>query len=711
MSYLYKNLIISPISRYIGLNDIDYEMMPMMEAAPMMRKAMRNRVFDDIPRPAPMAPQRVGAMSVEVEKPTEETEISSESNSKDEFIAERVNFKQTQLFTEFVVASHGQYKGSFKLSDVITKFRFSVDAVSPSGVYGSLIDSLSSIKDFYIESNVPFFLTSQDKINVPVVIHNNKNEDLTVNLAVSTTLKNNELDAVLVETSIAVSKKSTKSVILKLNAKKQTAGEFKIKVEAKSATGSDSFVKASKIIGRGFPVTKTQSGFIGTQGEDFKSDTFLKVSLPSTFEEGTLEVKAKIFTSQLSHIYEALERLIQDPYGCFEQTSSTTYPLVMALILMKNLPEKNDKVTQMMIDGKQKLQKGYERLLTFETSTGGYEWFGSSPGHEALTAYGLMQFNEMKEVLSSVDQTMIDRVTKWILDKRDGQGSFKMSQHGLDSFGSPPPQLSDAYILWVLTSVGQNAGLEKEIKAVIEKAKASGDSYLNALVANILYNVGRTEEARSISRILKSQQDANTGEVQRKETSITRSSGSSLNIETTALSILAWMKDSSGEFSSSVQLGINYIVASIKDGKYGSTQGTILSLKVLVEYLKNSKLDGKGTFDLLIDGYSIKSYKFDNTTNTSTLGKQLLCLIYRLYNWCKQLHQRPYVLLYKTKQSRNKDIFEQLRRRSEKIQAVLLYWHPLQRLDSEVEPWLASENDSDCFKRFWRSKGRRHHHV
>ena len=274
----------------------------------------------------------------------------------------------------------------------------------------------------------------------------------------------------------------------------------------------------------------------------------------------------------------------------------------------------------MMIEGKQKLQKGYERLLTFETSTGGYEWFGSSPGHEALTAYGLMQFNEMKEVLANVDQTMIDRVTKWILEKRDGNKSFKMSQHGLDSFGSPPPSLSDAYILWVLTSVGQNAGLEKEIKSVIEKAKASGDSYLNALVANILYNVGRTDEAREISRILKNHQDKKTGEVERKETSITRSSGSSLNIETTALSILAWMKDTSGEFSSSVELGVNYIVSNIKDGKYGSTQSTILSLKVLVEFLKNSKLNGKGTFKLTIDGESVKSYDFDNSTDTSTLG-------------------------------------------------------------------------------------------
>ena len=89
------------------------------------------------------------------------------------------------------------------------------------------------------------------------------------------------------------------------------------------------------------------------------------------------------------------------------------------------------------------------------------------------------------------------------MDKRDGKGHFKISTHALDSFGSPPPDISDAYILWVLTSIGNGAGLEKDIKMVIEKEKkASGDLYLNALVANILYNVGKVEDARKIARIL-----------------------------------------------------------------------------------------------------------------------------------------------------------------------------------------------------------------
>lgn len=74
----------------------------------------------------------------------------------------------------------------------------------------------------------------------------------------------------------------------------------------------------------------------------------------------------------------------------------------MGLTMLKSLPSKTAKVTKMIFDMEEKLIKGYNHLLTFEAKSGGYEWFGESPGHEALSAYGLMQFFEMSEVLSKV---------------------------------------------------------------------------------------------------------------------------------------------------------------------------------------------------------------------------------------------------------------------------------------------------------------------
>ena len=89
--------------------------------------------------------------------------------------------------------------------------------------------------------------------------------------------------------------------------------------------------------------------------------------------------------------------------------SATTYPLVMALNLFESTTNLSSEEEEVLRDGKAKLHDGYKKLLHYETSKGGYEWFGQNPGHEALTAYGIMQFFEMRSHLADVDNAMINR--------------------------------------------------------------------------------------------------------------------------------------------------------------------------------------------------------------------------------------------------------------------------------------------------------------
>lgn len=45
------------------------------------------------------------------------------------------------------------------------------------------------------------------------------------------------------------------------------------------------------------------------------------------------------------------------------------------------------------------LGKGLQKLRGYEVNgSGGYEWFGHAPAHEAMTAYGLMEFVDMAQV-------------------------------------------------------------------------------------------------------------------------------------------------------------------------------------------------------------------------------------------------------------------------------------------------------------------------
>ena len=82
------------------------------------------------------------------------------------------------------------------------------------------------------------------------------------------------------------------------------------------------------------------------------------------------------------------------------------------------------KVGEMQDKIQKKLKAGYQKLAGFETSTKGYEWFGSAPGHEALTSYGISQFSEMKALnLSFVDDQMISRSAQWLMSRRKNDSS------------------------------------------------------------------------------------------------------------------------------------------------------------------------------------------------------------------------------------------------------------------------------------------------
>ena len=90
-----------------------------------------------------------------------------------------------------------------------------------------------------------------------------------------------------------------------------------------------------------------------------------------------------------------MDSILRMPGGCFEQTSSSTYPNVLALDYMKRTKKLTPEV-HAKAEGY--IANGYQRLLTFEVPGGGFSWFGQAPANKILTAYGLMEFSDMSKV-------------------------------------------------------------------------------------------------------------------------------------------------------------------------------------------------------------------------------------------------------------------------------------------------------------------------
>ncbi len=502
---------------------------------------------------------------------------------------DRVDFAETLYWAAGIRtnARTGSASVEFDLSDSVTTFRVSADAFGNNGALGTGRASIESKEPFYIEPKMPQELTAGDIVNLPVALINSTDKNIEkVNMVVT----GEGLDILQPEpSSLQANERGRQFVTIRT----KKPGTYTLTISAAAGIYADKVTRTIVVKPSGFPVELAGGGLIEA-GSGFR--TVLKI--PDNVVNGSLKAELTVYTSPLASMEEALNALLRSPYGCFEQTSSTTYPLVMAqeyFISHKGVdPEKIKKASTL-------LEKGYKRLIGFESKDKGYEWFGGNPAHEALTAYGLMEFTDMAKLMP-VDELMLANTRQWLLNRRDGKGGFRRNERAIDGFGRAPQMITDAYIIWALLESGENPqNLQREIEMVREKAESEKDAYFMALAANIIYLAGDKTLGDKLAQKLVDNVDKD-GAVAGAETSITRSGGESLRVETTSLAILAWLKNDN-KFAASVEKSVKWLFEVCKAGRFGSTQSTILALKAINAYDKaRSKPKAAGSLQLYIDG-------------------------------------------------------------------------------------------------------------
>ena len=503
---------------------------------------------------------------------------------------DRTDFTET-LYWNAGVRTHprnGTAEVSFSLSDSVTTFRVRADAFAGNGALGCGEAEIESKEPFYISPKLPVSVVSGDRVLMPVALVNSTDQ---VFDNVGVIFRSEELtpDSRVQSNPLAPGERGR--TVVGFVADKP--GRAKLTVNAAAGGYADSVTRELTILPRGFPVHLTASGLVGP--EKGYGGTF--VVAPDILP-GSLAAAVKVYPSPLANMEEALNALLRQPHGCFEQTSSTNYPLVMAqLYFTSHTGIPADKVGE----ATRLLEQGYKKLVGFECPEEGYEWFGGDPGHEALTAYGLMQFSEMAKVMP-VDSDMLTRTRNWLLSRRDGAGGFMRNEKALDSFGRAPAPLTNLYILWSLLESGEKPEtLTKEIEAARAQLAETKDPYILALGMNVMYLAADLAAARRAADSLAKMQDG-SGALGGAETSITRSGGESLTLETTALAVIGWLR-AGNEYAGAVEAAMSWLFEQCKSGRFGSTQSTILALKAINAYdAARARPKAPGEVRLLVDG-------------------------------------------------------------------------------------------------------------
>jgi uncharacterized protein YfaS (alpha-2-macroglobulin family) len=493
----------------------------------------------------------------------------------------REQFPETLLWRpEVITDDQGHASLEVDLADSITTWRLSASAVAADGRLGAAQAPIVVFQPFFVDLNLPVALTRGDEVAVPVVIYNYLDKPQTVELTLETAPWFERLDETVKRVALAAGE--VRSISYRLRVTK--AGRHELQVAARSSGAADAIKKQVEVVPDGQRVEQAYNGTLGLPAD-------IVLSIPDQAIEGSVQATLKLYPSTFSQLVEGLDAIFQRPYGCFEQTSSTTYPNVLALDYLRRT---NKRVPEVEARAQQYIHLGYQRLLSFEVPGGGFDWFGNPPANRTLTAYGLMEFTDMAKV-HDVDPRLIERTRGWLLSQRDADGAWPPESHRMHD--DPARRTQDelarlsttAYIAWaVFDREGGYLARPTLDYLLSHQAADVNDPYVLALVSNALIALEPTGSSAKpylvrLDALKSTSQESKHVWWEQPAGARTTfyGSGRAGNIETTALAVLAMIH--SGQYPETARGALAWLIEQ-KDasGTWRSTQATVLALKALI---------------------------------------------------------------------------------------------------------------------------------
>jgi uncharacterized protein YfaS (alpha-2-macroglobulin family) len=492
------------------------------------------------------------------------------------------------------------------MADSITTWRLTALASSQDGRLGYATRRVRVFQDFFVDVDLPVALTQGDEISIPVGVFNYLSAPQEVRIEVEREPWFELLDEP--EQTLVIDANDIEVVYFPIRVLK--FGRQGFQVTAWGETLSDAIRREVNVSPDGQEHRLTDSGWL-------RQDQEIALHIPPQASPGTAHVEVKVYPGVMAQAIEGLEKILRMPNGCFEQTTSTTYPNLLVLDYMQRT---GDASPEVQMQAERFVGAGYQRLLTFEVPGGGFSLFGRPPARPFLTAYGLMEFHDMANVYP-VDENLIARTAQWLLAQQQADGTWADSGNSEHwHIASKVP--TTAYITWALIEVGygNTPQVQNAIAYLRESVPEIRDAYSLALVANAL--VSDDGDSSTIQEILDrlyemrvepEDEDEDTTAIYwlADAPSLMGTAGTSSSLETTALVAIAFVR--AAAYPDAVNGALAYLIQG-KDswGTWQTTQATVLSLKALLLASEGMrKADGPATVYVSLNGEQTQQIAID----------------------------------------------------------------------------------------------------
>ncbi|MDR6460384.1 TonB-dependent SusC/RagA subfamily outer membrane receptor [Chryseobacterium vietnamense] len=479
---------------------------------------------------------------------------------------------------------NGKAKVEFYNSDANSTFRIMTEGIAATGLVGRDETTYAAQSLISIDTKIPQYLTRTDQMIIPVVIKNNSPETrkMTMDVIVPNHVK-------LISSDSLITLKPLESGRLFVRIQTDEVVNSNIQFTIKSGEFRETMILPFKVEEKGF---LHQFSMINNKTED------LKINIPE-YINGSLYSSYYVFESTALKMFEDIEQLKKEPYGCFEQLSSTVYPNIFILDYLKS-NKKIDPATENQVV--KNLKKGFQKLLSYKNRDGGFGYFSSEESDVALSAFALLEFTGLKKYVNP-DAKLIQELSSFILSKKNANGLFEVRKpYESKKDFSEYSWSRNMYVVYALSQLGFKNEIEDSFQVMLKRAMATKDSYQLALLANAAAHLGKQKEYDDLMRILNQQYEAKNI---KSNITFTGSWGRSADAETLSLYIMALQKDeklNQLKIAEAADQLINF------NGYYGfgSTQATTLAIQALSEFFsKNDKLYGSEKPSIAINNAQI----------------------------------------------------------------------------------------------------------
>lgn len=501
----------------------------------------------------------------------------------------------------------GRAQVTFPNADEQTSYRIITEGVGRDGLIGRNQETTYQVKDeIGLDIKLPLYASQGDLIKAELLIDNARRQPISIQSQVD--LVGDNLKWITGAHTLKIAAQEQCKLLVPLEVMQPSSEKDKIRFSIRVDSTAMGMVKDIKLFNKGFPVEfgHSTSKYLV---EEFEVKNALK---------GSQRLSVELYLNPLKQITQGLARIVREPYGCFEQVSSSVYPNIYALSLLQQIrgdESLRHKTTAF-------LENGYKKLAAYEIKGGGFDWYGKPPAHEVLSAFGLIEFIEMRPFVA-VDQKMIERTQNWLLSKKDSRGGYHQGT-GRHAFSGNRKLINNAYITYALSVAGVKAEIETEFNKAYMEVLRSKDPYRMAIVALTAKNLDKLEQLESLKSHLKVLLPLVIEDKKGfAEGSITESDGHSLRNETLAWIALVFLSENkpTNDLTSCMEA----LIKSAHQGYYGSTQATGLALKAATGYYQlfdqNLKAKAGKKMELWLDGQLLIR---DTTLQADSLGRLFL---------------------------------------------------------------------------------------